>query len=205
MRKCDTRDMMEMHKYIQNIFIIYIMFLISCSLIGWHNINTCNKIWRLQLTYLYYIVHINVICTHTNMNTTNNVTTVTILLWANRGLRGTWGIDWGNWKVDVTMWCIHMRDNNKIRWLLLKMTITHACDLFTNYVCDEQVYIRVGWGGGQMMWCGPVWCLWGSRRDMETCCLAVSMKSQSMKSPFVCNYVCTGSCSVREGWHACLH
>ena len=79
----------------QNIFIIYVTFLISCSLIGWHNINICNKIWRLQLTYLYYIVHINVICTHTNMNTTNNVTTVTILLWAilNRGLRGTWGID----------------------------------------------------------------------------------------------------------------
>ena len=30
----DTRDMMEMHKDKQSIFIIYVTFLISCSLIG---------------------------------------------------------------------------------------------------------------------------------------------------------------------------
>ena len=37
MRKHDTRDMIEMYNsYKQSIFIIYIMFLISCSLIGWH-------------------------------------------------------------------------------------------------------------------------------------------------------------------------
>ena len=27
------------------------------------------------------------------------------------------------------------------------MTITHACELYTNYVCDEQVYVMVGWCG----------------------------------------------------------
>ena len=34
MCKRDTRDMMEMHKDKQNIFITYVTFLISCSLIG---------------------------------------------------------------------------------------------------------------------------------------------------------------------------
>ena len=48
---------------------------------------------------------------------------------------------------------MHIHDNDIII-LLLKMTITHACDLYTSF--DETCRVMLGGGGGGGRgWCGP--------------------------------------------------
>ena len=50
---------------------------------------------------------------------------------------------------------MHIHDNNIIIFLL-KMTITHACDLYTSF--DETCRVMLGGGGGVgggRGWCGP--------------------------------------------------
>ena len=101
---------------------------------------------------------------------------------------------------------MHVHDNNVISQLLLKMTITHACDLYTSFVETCRDMLKEGVGGAEDVVWSSVVSLWQERYgDMlfscfydfteheESICVQVRMYAQFH---VLCTYV---------GHECCLH
>ena len=80
---------------------------------------------------------------------------------------------------------MHIHDNNVISQLLLKMTITHACDdLYTSFVETCRDTLR---GGQRMVWSSVVSLRWQKRNgDMLFSCFYDFTEHEES----ICVYVC---------------